>query len=213
MRISDDGLKLIQAWEGIEDGDPRTANLEPYICPARVYTVGYGTALTTPTGQLIDVDVFGAARARQLATEAMQRRFGKQAITMAEAHELLREDVQKYERAVEGVMGTGTVQCEFDAMVALCFNIGISAFRNSSVARLHRAGGANRRVGDISVSALIQRSKGRVATTNIQNAFIAWNKSNGRWMLGLARRRVSELMVYGGHDVDTALRMTQNARG
>ena len=112
MRLSENGLKLIQAWEGIVDGDPSTVNYEPYICPARVYTVGWGHALTTPSGQIIDVDVFGSVKARELARQAMQRQFGKQAITLDQCRDLLRNDVARFEKAVDKMVIGGATQAQ-----------------------------------------------------------------------------------------------------
>ncbi len=208
MNVSDTGLKLIQAWEGLGDGDPRTVLLEPYICPAKVWTVGWGTALTTPSGQVIKTTVFGPAKAKQLAAECMQRRFGKQAITKDEAQALLRHDVQGYVTAVNQVADATTHQCEFDAMVAFCFNIGVGGYASSAVRRLH-AGGI-RKCGDISISGLAQKSKAKAEPTTIPIAFSRWSNANGQWMRGLFRRRVCELLIYAGHDLDTALRLARS---
>ncbi len=205
MRASPQGLALIQAYEGLGDGDPRTVLLEPYLCPAHVWTVGWGHALTTPTGQVIDADIFGSAKARQLASESMQRLFGKPAITRQDADKLLADHIGKYEAAVArlGPMP----QAEFDAMTSLCFNIGVGAFLGSSVARNHASG--NRKVGDISMSALCLASKRKAAPVNQPVAFTRWANSNGRWTLGLFRRRLAELMVYGGHPLDAALKTSR----
>lgn len=208
MRVSEDGLSLIQAYEGLGDGDPSTVLLEPYLCPAKVWTVGWGHALTTPTGQVIDVDVFGPAKARQLAVQSMDRLFGKQAITRADADRLLREHIGTYEAAVArlGPMA----QAEFDAMVSLCFNIGTGNFRTSSVARNHAAG--NRKIGDVSMSALCRASKTKAPPTTQPVAFARWANANNRWMLGLFRRRLAELLVYGGHPLTAALQASRGFR-
>ncbi|UTC29891.1 baseplate central spike complex protein [Bajunvirus bajun] len=212
MQVSANGLKLIQAWEGIEDGNPATVDLEPYICPAKVYTVGWGHVLTTPAGAQIDVDVFKPTRARQLAAEAMIRTFGKPAITMAEAEALLRRDVAKFERYVETAIGANNATpAQFDAMVSFTFNCGPANFNASSIKRLHLQG--KRTVGDVSLSTMCRESKAKAATNTIPRAFCAWSNANKKWMLGLFRRRVSELLIYGGHDAATALRTAQNFKG
>lgn len=196
MQISSQGLKLIQSTEKFE--------AEPYYCSAHVSTVGWGHALTTATGQIIDYDVFGEARADQLTREAMGRMFGKQHITVAEADELLTHDLRTYTNEVNRIADARTHQCEFDAMVSMCFNIGVGNFRSSSVARLHVQGA--RKVGDISMSRLAQQSRAKASPTTIQIAFARFAIANGRWTLGLYRRRLAELMVYGGHDAALALR-------
>lgn len=195
MQISPEGLKVIQSAEQFE--------ARPYYCSAHVSTVGWGHALTTPTGQIIDYDVFGRARADEMTREAMHRLFGKQSITVAEADELLTHDLRRFMAEVDRVTDPTTYQCEYDAMVSMCFNIGPGGFRTSAVARLHRTG--QRKVGDLSMSRLCQQSKAKAEPTNIQIAFARWSNSNGRWTLGLFRRRLAEIMVYSGRPAETSL--------
>lgn len=210
MQISETGLRLIQAYEGLGDGDPKTVNLEYYYCSAHVATVGWGHALTTPTGQVIDYDVFGRTKADQLARESMQRLCGGTAITRQQADDLLRKDVVRYQNKVAQFCDASTAQCEFDAMVSMCYNIGEAAFASTAVARLHKAG--QRKVGNVSVSGLMAQSKAKAAPSTIQIAFSRWSNSNGKWTLGLFRRRLTELLVYGGHDFATALKTGQSAK-
>jgi GH24 family phage-related lysozyme (muramidase) len=195
MQISPEGLKLIQSTEKFEPA--------VYYCSAHVATVGWGHALKTPAGQIIDYDIFGRARADQLAREAMQRMFGKQRITVAEADALLTQDLRTYVAEVNRIADPTTHQCEFDAMVSMCFNIGTGGFRTSAVARLHAAG--QRKVGTVSMSGLAAQSKAKAEPTSIQIAFARWSNSNGRWTLGLYRRRLAELMVYGGRSAQVSL--------
>lgn len=211
MRVSDAGLKLIQAWEGLGDGNPATVDLEPYICPAKVWTVGWGHALKTPTGQIIDVDVFGAARAKALAAESMQRKFGKGAITKAQALDLLREDVVFFERQVEKLVAGSAAQAEFDALVSFAYNCGVANLQSSTLLRMHKAG--KRKVGDVSLSDLCQKSKLSTPIDNPAVAFVRWNKFNCKWALGLFRRRLSEALVYGGHNADEAVKVAQAFKG
>lgn len=195
MQVSHEGLTLIQSAEQFE--------ARPYYCSAHVSTVGWGHALTTPTGQIIDYDVFGRARADAMTVEAMNRLFGKQSITVAEADELLAIDLRRYMAEVNKITDATTYQCEYDAMVSMCYNIGIGGFSTSAVARLHRTG--VRKVGDLSMSRLCAQSKAKAEPTNIQIAFARWSNSNGKWTLGLFRRRLAEIMVYSGRPAQTSL--------
>ena len=34
-------VDIIKRFEGILDGDPSTVNLEPYLCPAGYWTIGW----------------------------------------------------------------------------------------------------------------------------------------------------------------------------
>jgi lysozyme len=195
MQISPEGLKLIQSAEKFEPA--------PYYCSAHVSTVGWGHALTTPGGQAIDYDVFGRAKADELTREAMQRMFGAQTITQEQADALLTQDLGTYVAAVNRVCDETTYQCEFDAMVSFCYNVGPGNFAASAIARLHQAG--TREVGNISMSTLAQQSKAKVEPTTIAIAFARWSNANGQWTRGLFRRRLAEMLVYGGHPAAEAL--------
>lgn len=138
-QVGDAGLALIQQFEGCK--------LVAYLCPAHVWTVGYGH-----TGPDVHPGM---------------------AITQAEADSLLRDDLDRFEHAVD-LAAPGAPQAMFDAMVALAFNIGVGAFLKSSVLRLHKAGD-HRRAAE---------------------AFGLWNKGGGRVLAGLVRRRAAEAELY-----------------
>ncbi len=106
--------------------------------------------------------------------------------TQEQADERFNSDLNhKYGAAVDFLLGdTPTTQNQFDAMVSLCYNIGIGSkstnkpggFTRSSVLRLHKAGdylGASR-------------------------AFLMWVKNDGKVMKGLTRRRLAEADLYMG---------------
>lgn len=99
------GLALIKQFEGLR--------LKAYLCPAKVWTIGYGS-----TG----------AHVRAGLT-----------ITEAEAEALLRKDLARFEAAVDAATATAS-QREFDAMVSFAFNVGIQAFNRSTILQKHRAG-------------------------------------------------------------------------
>lgn len=121
--------------------------LKAYLCPAQVWTIGYGS-----TGAHV--------------REGM-------VITEARAEELLREDLERFERGVEAAV-PGLSQERFDACVSLAFNIGEAAFARSTVAREAKA-------GDHAGAA---------------NAFGMWVKAGGKTLPGLVRRRAAEAALY-----------------
>lgn len=94
-------------------------------------------------------------------------------ITQAQADEILTRDLGMFERgvaaAVAGAKG-GVAQREFDALVDLAFNIGLRAFKSSSLLRAYRA-------GDKATAA---------------RKFLDWNKAGGRVVPGLVARRKRE---------------------
>lgn len=144
MRTSQDGINLIKQFEG--------ERLRAYLCPAGVWTIGYGH--TTAAGP-------------PKVTEGM-------VITRAEANEILRRDLRKYEDAVDDAVTVALKQHQFDALVSLCYNIGPEAFRRSSlVKKLNR--------GDYDA---------------VPAALMAWNKAKGRELPGLTRRRRAEAALW-----------------
>jgi lysozyme len=94
-------------------------------------------------------------------------------ITPQEAEALLQSDLGRFEQAVEQAALKPTDN-QFAAMVALSFNIGISALLRSTVLREHNA-------GHYQAAA---------------EAFKLWNKAGGRELAGLTRRRAAEADLY-----------------
>ena len=86
--------------------------LTAYVCPSGVYTIGYGH-----TGDVLP---------------------GQQ-ITQSEADELLREDVRKFEKGVDNYTNVDLEQSQFDALVSFTFNVGLGAYRDSTLLRLLNA--------------------------------------------------------------------------
>ena len=123
--------------------------LTAYKCPAGIWTVGYGQ-----TGPNI----------KQGTT-----------ITLEQAEQLLVTSLIQYENAVDKYAGKAH-QNQFDAMVSLCYNIGVGNFSKSSVARLHKAG----------------------QYTGAAAAFLLWNKAGGKILAGLVNRRKAERNLYLG---------------
>ena len=121
--------------------------LTAYKCPAGIWTVGFGS-----TGSHV---------------------YPGLTITKAQADELLRSDLRRFEDAVAQAAPRSTDN-QFSAMVALSFNIGIDAFKRSSVLRKHLAGDHD----------------------GAANAFLLWNKAGGKVLNGLVRRRAAEAALY-----------------
>ena len=88
--------------------------LSAYVCPAGVLTIGYGHTGT---------DVYRG-----------------QTITMAEAERLLKQDLQRFEKAVRDLIKVPFDQCEFDATVSFCYNVGEGALASSTFCRRINAG-------------------------------------------------------------------------
>lgn len=116
MRISNLGVQLVKHFEGLY--------LKAYLCPARVWTIGYGhTGLKHNDGTV---------------------KKGR-TITEAEAEDLLTQDLNtKYAPEVSRLVKVPLQQHEFDALVSFHFNTGALA-KSTLLRRLNtgdRAGAA-----------------------------------------------------------------------
>lgn len=87
-------------------------SLVPYICPTGYLTIGIGHVILPGEEHL------------------------KKGITLKQAEELLVKDLAKFEAAVTKNITTPMTQRQFDAIVSLTFNIGISALSKSTLRRL-----------------------------------------------------------------------------
>jgi GH24 family phage-related lysozyme (muramidase) len=96
---------------------------------------------------------------------------------------VLKQDIRPFERTVNrAVTAVRLTQSEFDALVSLTFNIGGRRFANSSV--LKKINENKYRNGDADA-----REK---AIAEVESAFLAYNKSGGKVLDALTRRRQDE---------------------
>lgn len=95
-------------------------------------------------------------------------------ISKQAAEALLREDLERFEEAVENLTGGKVTQSQFDALVAFSFNVGEEALARSTLLKLHNA-------GDYDSAA---------------EQFARWNRAGGRVLAGLTRRRAAEAELY-----------------
>jgi lysozyme len=96
--------------------------------------------------------------------------------TLTECKAILLNDIKKFEDAVEAAIRVPMTQNQFDAMVSLCFNIGVYGFKNSSVVRHFNAGNL----------------------TKAGDSILLWNKVKGRIVKGLVNRRKGERLQFFG---------------
>lgn len=143
MKTSPDGLALIKKFEGLRltaYPDPGTGG-EPW-------TIGYGTTSSAGVGKI---------------TKGMK-------ISQVQAESMLVRSLVAYEAGVLKTLSGSPAQRQFDAMVSLAYNIGLTNFSRSSVVKYLNAGQVEKAAG----------------------AFLLWNKAAGRVMPGLTRRRAAE---------------------
>lgn len=96
--INEQGLALIKEFEGCQ--------LEAYLCPAGVPTIGYGHTFAVEMGQTI---------------------------SEAEADALLREDLKDAEEAVDRLVVAPINDNQFSALTSFVFNVGSGAFERSTM--------------------------------------------------------------------------------
>ena len=111
-KISDIGIQMVKKHEGLR--------LDAYLCPANVWTIGYGH-----TGGVKQGDK----------------------ITHEQAEEYLRKDLAKAEMIVNNETGHLT-QGQFDALVSFVFNVGGGNFKKSTLLRLLKEGQPKEVVGN-----------------------------------------------------------------
>ena len=112
MTTSRLGLRLIKDFEGLRLG--------AYLCPAGVWTIGFGHTKGVCQGQVI---------------------------TEAQACDYLVEDVAPIERLLN-VLGINFRQEQFDALVSWIFNLGEGNFRSSTMTKYIMADKADEDITD-----------------------------------------------------------------
>ncbi|MBX3641347.1 MAG: lysozyme [Nitrosomonas sp.] len=95
-----------------------------------------------------------------------------------QAKALLRKDLQPFVDSVNSKVTATVSQNQFDALVMLVFNIGSGNFGGSSVLKL------------------VNDPMAQTHYPNLESAWKAWNKSQGKVMQGLVNRRNAEWNIY-----------------
>lgn len=150
MTISQNGLDLIKSFEGLRL-TAYTATEEERL--KNIWTIGYGNTYY-PDGKKV-----------------------KQGDTLSSASEaagLLRAAVKDFERGVNEAIKVPMTQNQFDAMVSLAYNIGVGAFKKSTLVA----------------------NMNKINTISVANEFPKWNKAGGKVLTGLMRRRAAERELF-----------------
>lgn len=107
MKVSDECLNLIKECEGFR--------AEPYLCPANVPTIGYGSTR------------YADGRAVTLSDAP---------ISETEAVELMKATLTEYETAVTRYVTAPLNQNQFDALVDFAYNLGPQNLKTSTLLKL-----------------------------------------------------------------------------
>ena len=144
MKVSSKGLELIKEFEGFSS--------VAYLCSAKKATIGYGNTFWE---------------------DGTPVKIGDQ-ISKERAETLLKHVVDNFSVAVEVDIKIEVTQNQFDALVSLAYNIGLGAFKNSTLLR--------------------QLNRGNFVGASQE--FLRWDKSNGKPLPGLTRRREREKLLF-----------------
>lgn len=126
--------------------------LKAYKCPAGVWTIGYGTTQGVKPNMVI---------------------------TQAQAETFLKRDIKPVERVLNGMCISFT-QNQFDALTSWIYNLGIGAFKSSTMYKY-----------------IVARRK----DVEITDQMVRWVNSGGKPLLGLKRRRVAEANMFLGKNL------------
>ena len=107
MKTSDKGVALIKQFEGFRS--------KPYLCPAGVPTIGYGSTYY-PDGKKVTLR--------------------DKPVTEADATAMLRSMLIRYENGVSRYVQVPITQGQFDALVSFAYNLGLAALKGSTLLRL-----------------------------------------------------------------------------
>jgi lysozyme len=166
VKLSKAGADLMHRFEGCRN--------KPYLCPAHIWTIGYGHVLYQEQIKLPMARVEGKEVA-MIRKEMPLKPEDSRVWSKEEIEKLFADDVASFERGVlrlvPGVVGR---QGAFDALVSISFNFGLGNLQRSTI-RMK----ANR--GDWEGAA---------------EAFMAWTKGGGKVLPGLVKRREAERALF-----------------
>jgi lysozyme len=144
--LSFDGIVFTKGGEGFESA--------PYLDSGDVPTIGFGSTYYE---------------------DGTKVRMTDAPITMERAATLFSVTMRIYVNAVRAAIKTPLKQYQFDALVSLCYNIGVAAFSSSTLVKVINAGQDE---------------------DAITFQFMRWNKDNGKVVKGLTNRRAKEVKLY-----------------
>jgi lysozyme len=105
--INKEGLDLIKSFEGF--------SLTPYLCPAKVPTIGWGTT-RYPNGNKVSLK--------------------DKSITIEEAEEYLLHDIKQFELAVDNYCRDDINSNQFSAITSWVYNLGQGSLKSSTLLKV-----------------------------------------------------------------------------
>ena len=127
--INQKAIDLIKSYEGIPDGDPATVNIDPYLDPVNIWTIGWGHAIR-----------YGGRFLKGEADRAQMHALYPEGITLAQAEALLHADLIDTGRDVSTMLAVEVSDNEFGALTSFAFNLGSGNLRSSTLLKKLNAG-------------------------------------------------------------------------
>jgi lysozyme len=152
MKFNINGLKIIAKFEG--------CSLKGYVCPAGVLTIGYGS-----TG----LDYFNLDKRGNPTPISL-----KTVWTKEQCKQRLMKDIADFSNKLIPLIGVDLTSNQFSALVSLVYNIGLGAFKKSTLLKKINQ-------GDFKGAA---------------DEFPKWNKAGGKVLPGLTNRRAAERFLF-----------------
>lgn len=166
MKTSDKGIHVMHLFEGYRN--------KPYLCPAHLWTVGYGEVLYHDQIKLPMVrkeGYTGPLRKDYPLKDEDNRVWSKE-----EINERFKNLLVSFERGVLRLApNLSGNQGLFDACVCLSYNIGVGGFQRST---------------------LRQRILRNESLDRIADGFMMYTKAGGKELAGLVRRRKAEVALF-----------------
>ncbi len=156
MNISENGKKLLAQWEGFD---------------TRVYDDTAGLP-TIGVGHLLTQDELSSGKIR-IKHQLVKYHEG---LTEQQVYDLLDQDLNRFERAVNEAATVPLEQRQFDTLVSFSFNVGVAAFKNSTLLERLNAGDY----------------------TEVPSQLRRWVHSGGKKVQGLVNRRENEIRLWNG---------------
>ena len=165
MKLSEAGANLMHQYEGYRN--------KPYLCPAHIWTIGYGHVLYQEQIRLPMVRKEGYTG--MIRSEYPLRAEDNRVWSKDETNKLFEDDVANFERGVlrlaPTVLGR---QGAFDACVSFAFNAGLGNFQRST----------------------IRMKANRQEWEGAAEAFMQWTMGGGKELPGLVKRRKAEKALF-----------------
>ncbi len=170
MKLSETGANLMHQYEGCRN--------KPYLCPAHIWTIGYGHVLYQ---NQIRLPVVYTAEQQAMPSKPLLRKNyplkpeDSRVWSKEEIVALFESDVASFERGVLRLAPSLlNRQGAFDACVSFAFNAGLGNFQRST----------------------IRMKINRGEWESAAEAFMMWTKGGGKELPGLVKRRKAEKALF-----------------